>query len=92
MDPILTIDFDFVSCIATNIYFKLFAFTILGLTLTFIDEITALHNKYFVIIILFIILAMIFSQEHDFGTIVLLIALLALTFNMYQMRKKQVAK
>lgn len=89
MDSTLSLDFDFISCITTNLYFKLFVITILGLTLTFINDVTILHNKYSLLMILLAVLVVLFTQEHEFGTVVLLIALFVLALNMTYVNHQQ---
>lgn len=73
---------DFCACITSNLYFKIFVVTILGLILTFVDEIDIFKSQYVLYITLTILVLMSFTNIHEFGAILLLVMLAALNYNM----------
>lgn len=82
------IDDVFCSCITKNWYFKLFAMTVLSLTLTFVDDIEILHNKSIVYSILFVLLLMTYYYIEELGAVILLLILFVITYNIMLMRSK----
>ena len=74
---------DFCACVTTNLYFKFFVATILGLTLTFATELSVLRKPFVLFSILVLFLLMSFTHMDELGTIVLLFVLFTLSFNMY---------
>lgn len=82
------IDDVFCSCITKNWYFKLFAMTVLSLALTFVDDIDILHKKSTVYAILLVLILMTFYYLEELGTVILLLILFVITYNIMVMRSK----
>lgn len=82
------IDDVFCSCITKNWYFKLFAMTVLSLALTFVDDIDILHKRSTVYAILLVLILMTFYYLEELGTVILLLILFVITYNIMVMRSK----
>lgn len=73
---------DFCTCITANFYFKVFYVLIVGLVLTFADQMQLLQSRDALLLIIGITLLMIFTRIEEYGAIVLLMALLVITYNL----------
>jgi Ca2+/Na+ antiporter len=78
---------DFYECIISNIHIEFLIVIILGLILTFIEDIDLIQNKFVLIIILLIILMMSFSNINELGYIILLTILFVLVYNIMYKNK-----
>lgn len=73
---------EFCACLTKNPYYKVFVVTVLGLAITFIDDLDALHSRWVEMSVLLVFLIMCFSMQQDeFGTILLLLVLCVLVYN-----------
>lgn len=73
---------EFCACLTTNPYYKVFVVTVLGLAITFIEDLDALHTQWVGMSVLLVFLIMCFStQQEEFGTILLLLVLCVLIYN-----------
>lgn len=72
---------DFCACITTNMYFKIFVVTVLGLMITFVDEIDVLKEKHVLYAIVGLLILMTFTNLQEYGAILLLVMLVALSYN-----------
>jgi cell division protein FtsW (lipid II flippase) len=80
---------EFCACLTQNPYYKVFVVTVLGLAITFIEDLDALHNQWVGMSVLCVFLIMCFCmQQDDFGTILLLLILCVLVYNMDYTRKR----
>lgn len=78
----------FISCVTSNVYFKTLVVIVLGLTITFIDEIEVLHNKTVVIALLFLTLLLSTTHLDELGAIILVVILMILIFNIERNKKE----
>lgn len=62
-------------------YFKIFVVTVLGLMITFVDEIDVLKEKHVLYAIVGLLILMTFTNLQEYGAILLLVMLVALSYN-----------
>lgn len=80
---------EFCACLMQNLYYKVFVVTVVGLAITFIEDLDALHTRWVGMSVLFLFLIMSFCmQQDDFGTILLLLILCLLVYNMVYTKKR----
>jgi hypothetical protein len=79
----------FLSCITSNVYFKILFVIVLGLTITFVDEIEVLHNKGVVIALLCIALLLSSTHLDELGAVILVIILMILVFNIERNKQRE---
>lgn len=74
-------NFNYIACITSNVYFKSLVVLVFGLVITFVDKIEVLHDKR--VFVGLLLLALLFSWTHlnELGTMILLIVLLMLVYN-----------
>lgn len=70
-----------INIIFDNFTYKIIIAIILALIVSFTNKIEILHAAISAILIFLILILMFFNFENDFGIILLLVALLALTYN-----------
>jgi chromate transport protein ChrA len=80
---------NYVSCITSNIYFKVLAVMVFGLMITFVDEIEVLQDKRTLLLLLFVVLLFSWTHIEELGAVILLIILLVLVYNVQHNKKKQ---
>jgi intracellular septation protein A len=74
-------EFDFCSCITSHIYFKILFVLVFGILITFAHEVEFLRNKISLYIILVILLMMSFTHTDEPGSIIFLLILFILAYN-----------
>jgi len=81
-------NFNYISCITSNVYFKFLVVVVFGLVITFVDEIDVLHDKRAFIGLLIIALLFSWTQLEELGAMILLIVLLMLVYNIQYTKKR----
>ena len=81
-------NFNYISCITSNVYFKFLVVVVFGLVITFVDEIDVLHDKRAFISLLVIALLFSWTQLEELGAMILLIVLLMLVYNIQYTKKR----
>lgn len=87
MENTFLYNIDYIHCMSNNYYFKFFVVIILGLVITFIEDIKILHSKLSLSILLIVILIMSFTYLDELGSILFLIIIFVLSFNLYKKSK-----
>ena len=82
-------NFNYFSCITSNVYFKFLVVVVLGLVITFVDKIDMLHDKMAFVVLLAITLLFSWTHLEELGAVILLIVLSVLVYNIQINKKKQ---
>ncbi len=79
---------NYVGCISSNVYFKVLAVIILGLVITFVDEIDVLQDKRALVVLLLVVLLFSWTHIEELGAVILLVMLLVLVYNVQHNKRK----
>lgn len=75
-------ELNFCQCITSHLYFKLLFVFVVGLILTFAEQIALLQSKLTLFSVLFVMFMMIFTNSDECGAIVLLAILFVIIYNL----------
>ena len=92
MESTFLYNINYIHCISSNHYFKFFVVIILGLVITFIEDIKILHSKPSLIILLILIITMSFTYLDELGSILFLIIIFVLSFSLNKTKSLKNAK